>query len=101
MKLSKLPISHENVLFTLSKLNFANYPTSFQERFQFDEDLSYLERHYSPALAYVHPRIRDEVESKLHSFLAKMSIDEEKSARNWNNQLRISSIDALNFEPQS
>ena len=102
MKLSKLPISHENVLlYAFSKLNFANYPTSFQERFQFDEDLSYLERHYSPALAYIHPRIRQEVESKLHSFLGKMSIDEEKNARNWNNQLRISSIDALNFESQS
>lgn len=102
MKLSKLPISHENVLlYAFSKLNFANYPTSFQERFQFHEDLSYLERHYSPALAYVHPRIRDEVESKVRSFLGKMSVDEEKNARNWNNQLRISSIDALNFEPQS
>ena len=102
MKLSKLPISHENVLlYAFSRLNFENYPSSFQKRFQFDQDLSYLERHYSPALAYVHPRIREEVESKVLSFLKKMGIDEERNAQLWNNELRTSSINALNFEPQS
>ena len=100
MKLSKLPISHENVLlYAFSRLNFTHYPTSFRERFHYDQDLSFLERHYSPALAYVHPRIREEVESKVLSYLKKMSIDEEQNAQSWNNEWRITTIPALSFEP--
>tara|TARA_B100000575_G_scaffold134995_1_gene107607 strand:+ start:1227 stop:2480 length:1254 start_codon:yes stop_codon:yes gene_type:complete len=99
MKLSKLPISHENVLlYAFSRLNFENYPLNFQKRFDFEDDLSYLEGHYSPAIDYVHPRIREQVESKVLSFLRKMSIDEEKNAQSWNNESRISTISALVFD---
>ena len=99
MKLSKLPISHENVLlYAFSRLNFENYPLNFQKRFDFEDDLSYLEGHYSPAIDYVHPRIRGQVESKVLSFLRKMSIDEEQNARSWNNESRISTISALEFD---
>ena len=101
MKLSKLPISHENVLlYAFSRLNFTNYPTSFQERFQYDEDISYLERHYSPALAYVHPRIREEVESKVLVFLKKMDFKDEDNVRDWNNESRLKSISELDYENQ-
>ena len=99
MKLSKLPISHENVLlYAFSRLNFEHYPLNFQKRFDFENDISYLEGHYSPAIDYVHPRIREQVESKVLSFLRKMSIDEEKNAQSWNNESRISTISALEFD---
>lgn len=101
MKLSKLPISHENVLlYAFSRLNFTDYPAGFQQRFQHEEDLSYLERHYPPALEYVHPRIREEVESKVLVFLKKMDSKDEDNVRDWNNESRLKSISELDYENQ-
>lgn len=98
LKLSKLPISHEDVLlYAFSKLDMRNYPKEFTPRFQHAFELSFLERWFGPSSVYIDRRIRDEVLSKIDHFLQKMDSSDESFARQWNNEARISNMGALTY----
>jgi len=98
LKLSKLPISHEVVLlYAFSRLDMQNYPREFTPRFQHAFELSYLERWFGPSSAYIDQRVRDEVVSKISFFLQQMDSSDERLAREWNNEKRISNMEALTY----
>ena len=98
VKLSKLPISHEDVLlYAFSKLDMRNYPPEFTHRFQHTFELDFLERWFGPSSAYIDRRVRDEVVSKINHFLEEMDSSDEKIARQWNNETRISTMEALTY----
>jgi hypothetical protein len=98
LKLSKLPISHEDVLlYAFSKLDLRNYPPEFTPRFQHAFELNFLERWFGPSSAYIDQRVRDEVVLKISHFLEKMDSSDEKIARQWNNETRISTMEALTY----
>jgi len=98
IKLSKLPISHEDVLlYAFSRLDMKTYPEEFTPRFQHAFELSFLERWFGPSSAYIDHRVRDEVVSKISHFLQQMDSRDERLAREWNNEKRISNMEALTY----
>ena len=74
-----------------------NYPREFTPRFQHAFELSYLERWFGPSSAYIDQRVRDEVVSKISFFLQQMDSSDERLAREWNNEKRISNMEALTY----
>ena len=98
IKLSKLPISHEDVLlYAFSRLDMKTYPEEFTPRFQHAFELSFLERWFGPSSAYIDHRVRDEVVSKISHFLQQMDSRDERLAREWNNEKRIFNMEALTY----
>jgi len=98
IKLSKLPISHEDVLlYAFSRLDMKTYPEEFTPRFQHAFELSFLERWFGPSSAYIDQRVRDEVVSKISHFLQQMDSRDERLTREWNNEKRISNMEALTY----
>lgn len=98
-KLSKMPISHENVLlYAFSKLEMSIYPPGFSNRFSHNLDLDYLEKWYSPSKAYIDSKIRFEVISNLNQYLSPMQEREEKLVKEWDNQARIEKLIPLEYD---
>ena len=78
-KLSKLPISHENVLiFAFSRLNLEDYPKGFVQRFDYENSLSYLAHWYSKSRKLIDVRIREFVEEKIISFIGVNNSEDDK-----------------------
>jgi len=97
-KLSKLPISHENVLlYAFSRLRLINYPKEFNARFAHDYDLAFLERWYPPSSRYVDARIRDDVILNIKKYLEPMDASDEIRVKNWNNEARIENLQPLEY----
>lgn len=97
-KLSKLPISHENVLlYAFSRLRLTNYPKEFNARFAHDYDLAFLERWYVPSSRYVDARIRDDVILSIKKYLEPMDASDEIRVKNWNNEARIENLQPLEY----
>ena len=98
-KLSQLPISHENVLlYAFSKLDLTYYPKGFIERFDNQENLSYLEHWYAPSRDFIDERIRSETEKKIISLIGKSDIGDENRIKSWNNSTRINSLNPIEFD---
>ena len=98
-KLSALPISHENVLlYNFARLDLSMYPPSFKDRFSFQHDLEYLERWYSPSLAYVHTPFRDGVQARILEYLRIMSASDEGEVKTWDIQDRTAAISPLKYD---
>ena len=97
-KLSQLPISHENVLlYSFSKLDLTPYPKGFIQRFDVQEDLSYLEHWYAPSREFIDKRIRKETEKKIISLIGKSNSHDENNIQSWNNLPRINRLDPIEF----
>ena len=98
-KLSKLPISHEDVLlYSFSRLDMSNYPKEFKVRFAHNFDLSFLEKWYTPASKYIDERIRKEVIINIKKFLKSMDSSDERHVKNWNNEARIENLQPLEYK---
>ena len=96
IKLSKLPISHENVLiYAFSRLNLADYPKGFVQRFDYQDSLSYLAHWYSQSRELIDIRIREHVEEKIISFIGANDSDDERQIQSWDNSDRISRLNPL------
>ena len=99
IKLSALPISHEDVLlFNFARLDLSKYPPGFKHRFSFQSDLDYLERWYSPSLAYVHPPFRDGVRARILEYLRIMSSSDEHEVTMWDIQDRTAAMTPLEYD---
>ena len=95
-KLSKLPISHENVLiFTFSRLDLEDYPQGFIQRFDNEDSLSYLAHWYSKSQELIDERVRAFVEEKIISFIGVNDSADEHKIRSWDNTARISRLNPL------
>lgn len=98
-KLSKMPISHENVLlYAFSKLEMSVYPPGFSARFSHNLDLDYLEKWYCPSSEYIDPKIRSEVISNICQYLSPMQKREEDYVKEWDNQARIEKLIPLEYD---
>ena len=98
-KLSKLPISHEDVLlYAFSRLDLTHYPYEFKARFGHDFELSFLERWYSPSARYIDSRIRGDVISNIKNYLEPMDSLDETRVLNWNNEPRIKHLSPLEYD---
>lgn len=96
IKLSKLPISHENVLiYAFSKLNIEDYPKGFVQRFDYQDSLSYLAHWYSQSRELIDIRIREYVEEKIISFIGVNDSVDEHRIQSWDNSERISRLNPL------
>ena len=96
IKLSKLPISHENVLiYAFSKLNIEDYPKGFVQRFDYQGSLSYLAHWYSQSRELIDIRIREYVEEKIISFIGVNDSVDEHRIQSWDNSERISRLNPL------
>jgi len=98
-KLSKMPISHENVLlYAFSKLEMSVYPPGFSTRFSHNLDLDYLEKWYCPSRTYIDSKIRSEVISNICQYLPPMEKREEDLVKEWDNQARIKKLIPLEYD---
>lgn len=96
LKLSSLPISHENVLVhSFSKLNFDDYPEGFRQRLSYHNDLGALERWYSPSLAYVHASVQEAVKANMARYLEPMNADDEHTLESWDIRSILSDLEPL------
>ena len=95
-KLSKLPISHENVLiFAFSRLNLEDYPEGFIQRFDHKDSLSYLAHWYSKSRILIDARFREFVEEKIIAFIGSNNSVDDNHIEYWDNSERISRLNPL------
>jgi len=95
-KLSKLPISHENVLiFAFSRLNLEDYPEGFIQRFDHEDSLSYLAHWYSKSRILIDMRVREFVEEKIIAFIGSNNSVDDNHIESWDNSERISRLNPL------
>jgi hypothetical protein len=96
MKLSKLPISHEDVLlYSFSKLGFKGYPVDFRQRFSYIREFTCLECWYPPSLNYIHPSIRKSVQQRMNMYLETMTTSQQEQAESWNLEPILPNLSAL------
>ena len=96
LKLSKLPISHENVLiYAFSRLNLDHYPNGFVQRFDYEDSLSYLAHWYSKSRELIDVRIREFVEEKIMAFIGANNSADDNLIESWDNSDRISRLNPL------
>ena len=93
-KLSEYPISHENVItFSMQRGIFNGFPSLrvVNSKLDMNNDLTFLEKWYSPSIDFVPPKYRFFIRDKILSFLIPMRYEDEKRVLNWSMKKHLES----------